>query len=324
MVLKICKLLLPIGTTICVLALSACDFRPPVLNGYVEAQLTLLSSPTPGKLAQLSVVKGDRVKSGAPIYVLETFPESAEVDSAAALMEEATSNYNNLLVGKRPSEIEAIEAKIKAIRAQIDFQLKEYVRRKNLHKQKYVSKEELDKTFQDLQVNRNQLSELQANLSTAKLPARNDEVKAAFGKMLSTKANLAAAKWRLNQKSVTAPRDGFVFDTYYRVGERVPENRPIASLLVPTDIKAVFFVPEPRLSKIKLKQKVRISCDHCEKAYTGTIYYISPEAEYTPPVIYSNSARSKLVYRVEARISAAGLEHLHPGQPIDIELSDVR
>lgn len=324
MVLKICKLLLPLETTICLFVLSACDFRPPVLNGYVEAQLTMLSSPTSGKLVQLFVVKGDRVKSGAPIYVLESFPESAEMDSAAAMMDEATANYKNLLIGKRPSEIEAIEAQIKATQAQIEFQKKEYLRRKDLLKQKYVSKEDLDKTYQDLQVNRNQLSELQANLITAKLPARNDEVRAASWRMLSTKANLAAAQWRLNQKSVTAPRDGFVFDTYYRIGERVSENRPIASLLVSTDIKAVFFVPEPRLSDIKLKQKVRLSCDHCEKSFTGTIYYISPDAEYTPPVIYSNSARSKLVYRVEARISADGLEHLHPGQPIDIQLSDER
>lgn len=303
--------------------LSACDYRQSQLHGYVEAQLTLLSSPTSGKLMHLFVVKGQRVKAGDPIYVLETFPESAQVASATALMEQASADYTNLTMAKRPTEIAAIEAQIKATQARIEFLQKEYLRQKALQEKKYASKEELDRTSQDLAVSRNQLRELQANLSTSKLPvARENELKAAAAKLLAAKANLAEAQWRLAEKSVKAPRDGFVFDTYYRVGERVPDNKPIASLLVSSDIRAVFFVPEPKLSNIKLNQQVLLSCDTCEKAFRGTIYYISPDAEYTPPVIYSNSARSKLVYRVEAHLSDQGLKNLHPGQPIDIQFTD--
>ncbi|MDQ2994592.1 MAG: HlyD family efflux transporter periplasmic adaptor subunit [Pseudomonadota bacterium] len=302
------------------ITLAGCDNRDQVLHGYVEARLTYLSSPSAGKLIELTVARGEHVKAGSPLYVLEGLPESAEVESATALMKQADSNYANLLVGKRPTEIDAIESQIKATQARIEFLQKEYSRRKELHAKKYASAEELEKTGQDLQVNQNQLRELQANLNTAKLPARDNEVKAAAAKFTATKADLAMAEWRLHQKSVTAPRDGFIFDTYYRVGERIPDNKAVLSILVSSDIKAIFFVPEPMLANLKIAQPIRLSCDSCTTSYAGKIQFISPIAEYTPPVIYSNSSRSKLVYRVEASISGAGIEHLHPGQPIDIQL----
>ena len=48
--------------------------------------------------------------------------------------------------------------------------------------------------------------------------------------------------------------------------------------------------------------------------------YVSAQAEYTPPVIYSREARQKLVYLVEARPEASALAVLSPGQPVDVVL----
>jgi len=84
------------------------------------------------------------------------------------------------------------------------------------------------------------------------------------------------------------------------------------------NIKIIFFVPEAQLSQIKLQQKISFSCDGCSAPQTAVISYISPTAEYTPPVIYSRSARAKLVYRVEALTPIADATKYHPGQPIDV------
>ncbi len=48
--------------------------------------------------------------------------------------------------------------------------------------------------------------------------------------------------------------------------------------------------------------------------------FVSPQAEYTPPVIYSNENRQKLVFLVEARPDAEAAQALKPGQPIDVRL----
>ena len=47
---------------------------------------------------------------------------------------------------------------------------------------------------------------------------------------------------------------------------------------------------------------------------------ISPNAEYTPPVIYSRQTSAKLVYRVEAYFSKDQLLAWHPGQPVSVTL----
>jgi HlyD family secretion protein len=48
------------------------------------------------------------------------------------------------------------------------------------------------------------------------------------------------------------------------------------------------------------------------------VTYVSTEPEYTPPVIYSNDTRAKLVFMPEARPDAAAASSLHPGQPVDV------
>jgi HlyD family secretion protein len=50
---------------------------------------------------------------------------------------------------------------------------------------------------------------------------------------------------------------------------------------------------------------------------TARVSYVSPTAEFTPPVIYSIESRAKLVYLVEA-VPEERPERLHPGQPVDV------
>lgn len=135
------------------------------------------------------------------------------------------------------------------------------------------------------------------------------------------KAQLSQIQWAYDQKTKIAPASGFVFNTYFRLGENVPANRPVLSILTPDNIKVLFYVPEPLLSKIKLRQTIYFNCDGCKKT-TATISYISPEAEYTPPVIYSKDSRQKLVYLIRADIPLNIAQNFHPGQPVDIILDE--
>ena len=61
-------------------------------------------------------------------------------------------------------------------------------------------------------------------------------------------------------------------------------------------------------------------CDGCAAEVPVVVSFVSTEAEFTPPVIYSNETRSKLVFMVEARPSAADAPKLRPGQPVSVLL----
>jgi HlyD family secretion protein len=65
---------------------------------------------------------------------------------------------------------------------------------------------------------------------------------------------------------------------------------------------------------------VRVRCDGCGADIAATVRFIAPQAEYTPPVIYSRENRAKLVYLVEARPDAPN-PALHPGLPVEVSLA---
>ena len=136
----------------------------------------------------------------------------------------------------------------------------------------------------------------------------------------AARAQLAQTNWRVEQKSQDAPQAGLVYDTFFVQGEWVPAGRPVVSLLPPGNIKLRFFVPETAVGAIKVGQHVTVSCDGCGTPIPATVSYVSPQPEYTPPVIYSREERAKLVFLIEARPDATQATRLKPGQPVDVKL----
>jgi HlyD family secretion protein len=132
-------------------------------------------------------------------------------------------------------------------------------------------------------------------------------------------ARLDAAKTRLTRRRSLSPVEGLVQQVYYRAGETVPASRPIVSILPPGNVKVRFYVSEPMLARIAIDEPVRFSCDGCPAGMTGKISFISQYAEYTPPVIYSQQERHKLVYLIEAMPNDPAA--LRVGQPVDVTVT---
>jgi HlyD family secretion protein len=130
---------------------------------------------------------------------------------------------------------------------------------------------------------------------------------------------LTQAQWNFDQKRQAAPQSGFVYDTLFRQGEWVPAGKPVVVLLPPQNIKVRAFVPETQVGAIQYGQPMRVMVDGVRDAFVGKVSYISPHAEYTPPVIYSRESRAKLVFMVEGVFNPADSAKLHPGQPVDVE-----
>src|SRR5262249_26600936 len=135
-------------------------------------------------------------------------------------------------------------------------------------------------------------------------------------------AALDRAEWDLAQQHRTAPQTGLVFDTLYRPGEWVAAGRPVVVLLPPENIKVRAFVPQTQVGAVKVGQGVRVFVDGVPDPFTGKVSYISPRAEYTPPVIYSRESRAKLVFMIEAVFDPQVAVNMHPGQPVDVEFGD--
>ncbi len=244
---------------------SSGDFQ-----GYIEGEYVYLAAPLAGALTNLAVARGDNVKAGQLLFILERESEAAVVEQAEKNLAQAEAALN---------------------RSGTEF------------------------------VRREQLSASGANIISAEELSRSQSQRDAdAAQVASQKAALTKARWAFDQKQQVAPTDAQVHDTLYRQGEFVAAASPVVSLLPPENLKVRFFVPQEKLALVKVGGTVSVQPDGAKQPFTATVNYISTQAEYTPPVIYSRETRANLVFMIEAKFSPADAAALRPGQPVDVQL----
>jgi HlyD family secretion protein len=251
-------------------------------QGYVENKLRYISCDYAGVLTSRTVQSGDEVKTGTHLFIIDQYIEQNKLDTAK-------------------ENITITEAKIRQMQAQLTLADQELNRLLDLLKKKFTSQESVDVAKSTYKTALSQLEQAQSDLK-------------------NNTTNLALAQWTYDKKHVDAVADAKVFDTFHEVGEFVPAGNPVLALLVPTDTKVIFFIPEKELGKVKFGQDVTISCDGCEIGLKAKITYISPQPQFTPPVIFSQDTSSKLMFAIEARGDIATNKKLHPGQPVIVTL----
>lgn len=305
--------------SVAIFALISCsEPRTGAWTGYAEADLVYVAAPVEGRLQKLSVARGDRVESGALLFELERDVESLARAAAEARLQQAQSELANLQKGKRPPEIAAVEQQIAQARATLVVARSDYDRERDLAKRGFVSAGRLDNLKAEVDRSEGRVRELEAQLSMTRQPARSDEIAAAEAQARAARAELGRDQWRLDKTQQKSPAAGAVYDVLFRIGEQVPVAAPVVVLLPDAALKARFFVPQAALAGLKVGAPVALRCDGCPANLTATISFISPKAEFTPPVIYSNEARDKLVFMVEAAPDAAARAVLKPGMPLDV------
>jgi len=302
----------------CGIFLTGCQ-PPQVLGyeGYVVGEYVLVASPSAGRLLRLPVERGARVEAGAELFSLDPRPEQDELAAASFTLAEAVATQQDLTKGQRPTEIDTLEHEQKAAFAAqtyTDIQLK---RSKDLYRTKVVAEENLN-LYQSADIALMEIAAaLESSIQTARLGGREDQVAAARARADSARAQLAKAQWTLDQKVQRAPGKALVFDTLFHPGEWVPAGQPVVSLLPPERIRVRYFVPETALASLKTGDAVAVTRDGAPPV-TGRISFISPTAEYSPPMIYSRESREKLVFMVEVSFDPETAAGLHPGQPVQV------
>lgn len=292
----------------------------PGWAGYAEGETLYLAAPVAGRLSELKVHGGDSVQAQQLLFSLEDSLERAADAEALARARSAEAQARNSDKGRRREELAITEAQARQARSQAELARSELTRQQQLLAQGFVQRARVEDAATVLRQAEARVAELEAALQSARLPAREDERSAAQALARAAESGRAQTDWRLQQKVQRAPQAGVVTDVFFRPGEWVNAGAPVLALLPAEHRKARFFVPEAQLGSLKLGQAVSLRCDGCGAPMAARISYVSPQAEFTPPVIYSNAQRAKLVFMVEARPDKPeDALKLHPGQPLDVQ-----
>jgi HlyD family secretion protein len=304
--------------------LAGCErTNPQQWQGYVEGQFIYVAAPLAGALQKLQVQRGTQAAAGDPLFVLDDTPEKAALEEAQSRLTQARASLEDAKKGRRPSEIESLQAQLGQAQAALALSEKELARQEELSRSGASTPQDLDRARSSRDQMREKVVQLQADLKTAQLGSRSDQIAAAEANVQTLEAALQADQWSLSQKRQAAPQAGLVFDTMYRQGEWVPAGRPVVSLLPPANIKVRAYVPETLVHTLHPGDRVQVIVDSAPEPLAGQISFIAPHAEYTPPVIYSRENRSKLVFMIEVTFDPQTAATLHPGQPVDVRLESV-
>jgi HlyD family secretion protein len=285
--------------------------------GYVEGDTVMIASPVAGRIVARVAEQGHSIAKGSPVFELDSATAKAELARAEAAVAQARAQLDNLRAGKREPEQEVTRAQRREAEASLAFAKQELIRATELSTTGTASKLRLDQAVAQVQQWQARVEQFAAAEAVGNLGGRAQEIAAAEAGVAEAKAVAAQASARLADLSPLAPFDCLVENTFYDVGEWVAAGQPVVSLLAPDHIKIRFFVPEGAAALARPGTEVSFTCDACKAEMRAVITYAATQAEFTPPVIYSQGARAKLVFLVEARPLGDAAE-LRPGLPVEV------
>ena len=293
--------------------------EPAAWQGYAEADYVKVAPVLEGQLTAVAVARGDEVRVGQPLFTQDDVAERAQRDEVARQLTQAEHQLANLEAASKPTEIAQARAKVADARATLIRAKADLERSEMLLRTGFTSNENVDHLRAAYQSADANVLASEAALAQAQAPmGRETEINAQRAAVEATRAALGMAEWRLAQRRVASPVAGRIADVLARPGETIAAGVPVVSILPPPNIFVRFFVPETALGGLHRGDAVAFRCDGCSPGLGGTISFIAPQAEYTPPVIYSESSRAKLVYLIEARPRPDQSAAFNPGQPVDV------
>lgn len=307
-----------LAPALALLLLAACS--PPVetgLHGYAEGDFITLAPDMPGRILETGLLEGDAVMAGQVAFRLEDTAEQAALAAARARLNAATAQFDDAAAGARAPEIGVARNQLAQALASQTLARENLTRVRELFQQGHVSQASVDQAQSAADAANAQVSEMRQRLNVVELPARENQLRALQAAIAAAQSDVDQAQYAAGRRVVTVPGDGRVENQIRFTGEQAGPSQPVYSLLPDGAVHAVVFIPEPELASRPVGTRLAVSCDSCDSGLMATITRIDDAAQFTAPTIYSDSERSRLVYRAEARFDA---NPPPPGTPLRFEV----
>ncbi|WP_028990232.1 efflux RND transporter periplasmic adaptor subunit [Thermithiobacillus tepidarius DSM 3134] len=290
-------------------------------SGTVEATESQLGFQAPGRIIDLNVREGERVRAGQVLAALDAAEAGARRDQAAAQVAAAREILRELERGFRPEEIAQGRAALAAAADRLRDAQRDLARSQRLLAGGAISREAYDKTQLALQLAQSQHAQAREQLRLLESGQRRERIAAQRAQLAQAQAALRASETVLDNMVLRAPADGIVTVRHREPGETVPAGAPVLTVMAPQDRWVRIYIPENRLAAVRLGQPAAISTDtYPGRRYGGQVAFIASEAEFTPKNVQTTEERVKLVYAVKVRITDDPRFELKPGLPADVRL----
>src|SRR5438270_2467464 len=272
----------------CAAVLLSVGCRQPnnAVSGTIEVDEVHVAPRSAGRVEKIFAWEGDTLKTGDVIVQLEASELKARRDLAAA-------------------QINTAQHDVEAQSAQLEFLKADAQRQQDLLKRNTVSSSEAERA-----------------MSAAKAQEKN--IDAARARVEQATAQLADMDAQIREMKIVAPTDSILEILSVKVGDVLPANREVATLILPQRLWVRVYVPEPWLGLIKLNDAVRVRVDSFPgRDFSGAVEQINRKAEFTPRNVQTVEDRIKQVFGVKIRLENND-DVLRAGMSADIFFPNVK
>jgi HlyD family secretion protein len=245
-----------------------------------------VASRSAGRVEKIFAWEGDSLKTGDVIMQLEASEMQARRSLAAA-------------------QINTAQHDVEAQAAQLEFLKADAERQQDLLKRNTVSPSEAERA-----------------VSAAKAQEKN--IAAAKARVEQAQAQLADMDAQIQEMKIVAPTESVLEILSVKVGDVLPANREVATLILPQHLWVRVYVPEPWLGLIKLNDPVRVRVDsYPGRDFSDVVEQINRKAEFTPRNVQTVEDRIKQVFGVKIKLDNKE-DALRAGMSADIFFPNVK
>lgn len=276
---------------------------------------------------------------------LEAGFRTEEIAQAQARRDRLEATLRKLVDGPRPEDIAVARAELEQAEAQLERTQTRHARVMELVERGAAQPDEVDEATRDLKVaaatvkarraaldkllagtREEEIAEARAQLAEAEQALlllengyRPQEIERARAAMEAAEQSVAAFRRQVDELAIRAPVDGVIETMDLQVGDLVPANAPVLSMMNRGELWVRAYVPEDELD-LAMGQRVPVTVDsYPGESFAGHVAFIARQAEFTPSNIQTPEERSKQVFRIKVVLDE-GRDRLRPGMAADVWL----
>jgi HlyD family secretion protein len=289
------------------------------LNGRIEAPTVDLGPKVPGRVTEVLVREGDRVKAGALLVRLDLGETSIAVEREQAGVRSAEARAQDLEEGSRESEIAVVQAEVADRSASLSLAQKEAERQRRLVEGGIGTQRDYDQARTELERARAALKASQERLELVREGTRRNQTAAAQAETQRAQAVLKQSVAVAREGEIRAPADGVIVHRLAEPGQLIGAGQAAVTMAFANRLYVRTFIPETQLGRVRMGTPATVSVDaYPGRQFPARISEISPEAEFTPKAVETKSERVNLVYAAKADLDRGWNEPLVPGQPAEV------
>ncbi|TFG94515.1 MAG: HlyD family efflux transporter periplasmic adaptor subunit [Calditrichales bacterium] len=264
-------------------------------TGILEGTSVRVPALTPGAITRIFVESGQSVVKGTLLATIDSIDFVYQKQQLTAALEELQV------------QVESARTKLSRMQKDQAYLKTKHDRIASLYTTQSVPKQQLDDISNQLQTA--DMAVINGRQTLAGIAAKEKQVR----------IQILSIKKRINDARITAPIGGIIASLNYESGEAIPQFGPLLEIINIDTLDVKIYLAERQLSMIKYGQNAKIKVDGTDEAFTGTISWISPRAEFTPKTIMTPDTRTSLVYAIKISVNNRnGI--LKDGMPVVIAL----